>query len=453
MKKLTLFLLLLIVPILSKASHNRAGEITYKQIGALTYEVTVTTYTKASSLPADRDSLEVFWGDGSSDFVVRSNGNGTVLNNDTKENHYVGTHTYATINNYTVSMTDPNRNSGILNVNPPNSDQVLFYLEAKIWIQSTGTNDSPTFLQKPIDVSYVNQSFVYCTNHIDKEGDSLVYALVTPKQGVNTPVSNYSFPNNIGSPSHFLSIDAATGLLTWTEPRVAGEYVITILLKEYRNGVLIGSIVRDMQITIFPMGNRPPNFNDTTSAFYELMPGQSIQFTLSATDIDGDNIQLSATGFPLEKTANFTAPTNNMNSTISGNFSWTPTTADVRRHPYQMVFRVEDDAEGTYGGVFYKVVQIKVNFPVSTKQIDNIASIKLFPNPASNQLIVDFQKPVFENTPIRLFNSSGILVRNLILNKGQQTLQINVSDLATGMYIFNVHQEGMVKNRRFVITR
>ena len=41
------------------ATHNRAGEITYVQTGDLTIRATVTTYTKASSIAADRDSVEI----------------------------------------------------------------------------------------------------------------------------------------------------------------------------------------------------------------------------------------------------------------------------------------------------------------------------------------------------------------------------------------------------------
>ena len=44
------------------ATHNRAGEITYSHVEGLTYEVLITTYTKASAL-ADRPSLYLLWGD------------------------------------------------------------------------------------------------------------------------------------------------------------------------------------------------------------------------------------------------------------------------------------------------------------------------------------------------------------------------------------------------------
>ena len=64
---------LLIATLVNKAeaTHNRAGEITYVQTGPLTILMTVTTYTKTSSVQADRDSIEIFWGDGTNEFVQR----------------------------------------------------------------------------------------------------------------------------------------------------------------------------------------------------------------------------------------------------------------------------------------------------------------------------------------------------------------------------------------------
>ena len=55
------------------ATHNRAGEITYRKISNLFYEVKIVTYTKSSS-PADRPELEFWWGDGTRDTIPRSSG-------------------------------------------------------------------------------------------------------------------------------------------------------------------------------------------------------------------------------------------------------------------------------------------------------------------------------------------------------------------------------------------
>lgn len=69
MQKRIIFLLLLLGLGLNTAfaTHNRAGEIQVEQIGdcnALTIRATITTYTDIRSVNADRDTLELCWGDG-----------------------------------------------------------------------------------------------------------------------------------------------------------------------------------------------------------------------------------------------------------------------------------------------------------------------------------------------------------------------------------------------------
>ena len=139
-----------------EATHNRAGEISFIQLDQLRFKVIITTYTKESSAQADRDSLEIFWGDGLSEWLIRSNGNGNgvSLGNDIKQNIYEGEHTYPGIGEYQIEMTDPNRNGGILNVNHPFSDQVPFHLRTTLTILDAtfnGFNTSPLLTNPPID--------------------------------------------------------------------------------------------------------------------------------------------------------------------------------------------------------------------------------------------------------------------------------------------------------------
>lgn len=71
-----LTLLFLLGHCLLYATHNRSGEIVFKKTGGLNVEATILTYTKASSVNADRDTLEINWGDGIVEKIVRNNGNG-----------------------------------------------------------------------------------------------------------------------------------------------------------------------------------------------------------------------------------------------------------------------------------------------------------------------------------------------------------------------------------------
>ncbi|MBK6832743.1 MAG: hypothetical protein IPG89_00095 [Bacteroidetes bacterium] len=124
----------------SKATHNRAGEITYKWLFGYTYEIKVTTYTNINGTNlADRCEDTVYFGDGTRAVVLRSNGttstlcsggakDGVPLNSNIKLNEYVTTHTYPGPGNYLISMEDPNRNAGVINL--PNSVNQVFYIES-----------------------------------------------------------------------------------------------------------------------------------------------------------------------------------------------------------------------------------------------------------------------------------------------------------------------------------
>ena len=104
------------------ATHQRAGEITFKHISGSTYEVTIVTYSYAPS-PADRFELEINWGDNTSTVLPRANGPagqlgnlGEIVGPDIKKNLYVGVHTFPGSATYKITLEDPNRNYGIQNI-------------------------------------------------------------------------------------------------------------------------------------------------------------------------------------------------------------------------------------------------------------------------------------------------------------------------------------------------
>ena len=244
------------------ATHNRAGEITYEQIGDLTIRVTITTYTKTSSFQADRDSLQIFWGDGSSNQLRRANGEGDILPNDIKRNFYIGEHTYPGRGAYKLSMTDPNRIANIINVNYPNSIQIPFHLETTLVLLGTqfqGYNSSAILLQPPIDYACVGQRFIHNPNAYDPDGDSLSYELIVPLESEGEEVPNYVFPELISAgTNNKLTLNPVTGELIWDAPQRTGDYNIAFKIHEYRQGRLLNSIIRDMQILVEDCKNQPP---------------------------------------------------------------------------------------------------------------------------------------------------------------------------------------------------
>jgi gliding motility-associated-like protein len=354
------------------ATHNRAGEITFQQIGDLKFRVTITTYTKSSSAQADRDSLELFWGDGKSEWLKRSNGpanQGVELGNDIKKNIYIGEHTYPGMGTFKLSMTDPNRNSSILNVNPPFSDQVPFHLETTLRILDaffSGYNTSPILSNPPIDEGCKDQVFKHNAGAFDLEGDSIAYRLIIPLQGAGDPVINYFFPQNTPNTtgSNTCTIDPFTGTLTWDKPVLAGEYNVAFIIEEYRNGLLISSTIRDMQITIENCNNRPPVIDPLDEIC--VVAGDTVQFTVRATDPDvGQVVTLSAVGGPIAN-SNGTFTQNTPSNPVTGVFQWITTCDDIQDQYYQLTFKAEDNF--TLGGfpqfmVDYKTVRIRVVGP------------------------------------------------------------------------------------------
>ena len=135
------------------ATHNRAGEITLRQISDLTYEITITTFTYTLSA-ADRPQLEVQWGDNTSSIAPRVSLQN--LPNYYRHNTYIAQHTFPGPGTYEIVVQDPNRNYGVKNI--PNSVNVIFSVKTIISINpSIGKNSTPVLLNPPIDKAALHQ--------------------------------------------------------------------------------------------------------------------------------------------------------------------------------------------------------------------------------------------------------------------------------------------------------
>lgn len=354
------------------ATHNRAGEITYVQTGPLTIELTITTYTKGSSATVDRDSLEFFWGDGSSSFILRKNGNGKGedLGQDVQLNIYKGSHTFPGRGTFVMGFTDPNRVGGILNVNWPNSIDVEFFISTTITFldpQFDGTNNSVKLLQAPIDIACVGKPFVHNPNAFDPDGDSLSYELVVPRSSATFEVPNYMFPSQIQPGlNNVLSLDPVTGELYWDSPQIQGEYNVAIKINEWRNGQIISSVTRDMQIFVAVCENEPPIIEGEDEIC--VIAGESISLEFTVDDLDdGQKVTVSGSGAPFLFDNNRAFLSNDSVATspqFTSIFTWNTTCDHISENYYQVVLKAEDNFFGdTIGLVALKTLRIKVIGP------------------------------------------------------------------------------------------
>lgn len=350
-----------------KATHNRAGEITYKWLGGYTYSITLVTYTDDGTNVADRCKLTIYFGDLDSCQAIRQNGppagssaectssnSGTVIITDplhtVKKNIYSCIHTYSGPGLYKIYMFDRNRNNGVINV--PNSVNQPFYLETLLSINAfMGPNNSPVLTRDPIDKACTNQCFYHNPGAYDVDGDSLSYELVMCKGEnslgqIGVPIPGYNYPST-GAGGTF-NIHANNGTLTWCKPQNPGEYNAAFYIKEWRKNIdgewkLVGFVMRDMQIIVDNCSNTPPQIaamQDTC-----VVAGTLITKTFKATDVPGQRLTLTATGGPFNVTlpaatfGTFQATT----GTVSGTFNWQTACAHVRSSPYQVTVKAEDD--------------------------------------------------------------------------------------------------------------
>ncbi|MFC2096640.1 gliding motility-associated C-terminal domain-containing protein, partial [Bacteroidota bacterium] len=317
------------------ATHNRAGEITYTQISELTYEITVTTYTYTLS-NVDREELEVEWGDGTYTIVPRHDL--LELPDYYQRNRYIARHTFPGPGIYVVLVQDPNRNFGVENI--PNSVNTVFSVKTTIFVNpELGSNNTPILLNPPINQAAQYRTFLHNPGAYDINGDSLSYSLASCTGENGEAISGYTLPPATTS----IGINEITGDLIWDTPPDTGKYNLAIQIDEWRSGVKIGSVVRDMQIDVYPTENHPPEVDSLGEIC--VLVGDTANVLIRSTDIDLNNIEHSATGGPFLFENNF-ATIEEVSSvpgeTIS-RFIWETECNHIRKDPYMVIISARDD--------------------------------------------------------------------------------------------------------------
>ncbi len=243
------------------------------------------------------------------------------------------------------------RNAAITNIANPGSN--TFYIYATLDNTVVSCNSSPTFSNKPVPFACLGEQF--CFNHgaYDPDGDSLVYSLITPYQTAGTTVS-YNAPFTATNPltsSPNVIFNPATGDICMT-PTNLEVTVMAVLVKEYRNGILIGTVERDIQVTVLNCNNSLPTLtgiNGTNSFSTSVCAGDSLCFFINSNDPD-PNQNVFITWDQNIPGATFTS---SGGQHPTGTFCWVPTQAQISNSPYCFTVRVNDDACPMNGAQIY----------------------------------------------------------------------------------------------------
>ncbi len=357
---------------------------------------------------------------------------------------FMGTITLPGPGEYTISWHQCCRNGAIQNLSTPNSNELQ--LHTTVTIDPNQFNSTPYFMVKPVVFLPVNTPWQYNPLPFDPDGDSLNWSLGIPNDFdgsvTGMPISGYFDP--LSDPSNPISIDPVTGTISWTASAL-GNWVYAVICEEYRNGVKIGEIRRDMQFIVLSSGSIPGFSNlgtiPTVNGYpqWTINSGQSSELRLMAGDSDTNevvNFEAYGEPFILSNPATFYQEPTIHGNEIETVIAWTPTSAEVRTEPYLVVMRLMD---GTY--MFDEAIFIQVNGALNVDKLDaeNIGAI--FPNPVNN--IIHF--PVNLNSSgdlsFKIYDLYGKLVleREDYFSKGNHMILIP-AELSNGQYILSVEQ-------------
>src|SRR5688572_21408920 len=234
------------------------------------------------------------------------------------------------------------RNNAITTIDDPGGND--FYIYSTLNNTIAPCNNSPTFSDKPVPFVCLGQEF--CFNHgaFDFDGDSLVYSLITPLHNPGAPVTYYA-PYSASQPLNSvpgIQFSSENGNICMT-PQSLEITVMAVLVQEYRNGVLIGSVERDIQVTVLTCTNNLPTvsgINGTNDITATICADQPFCFDVFSNDVDGSQNLIVEYDQSIPG-ATFSA-TSAQHPT--GTFCWTPSASNISAQPYCFTLSVHDDA-------------------------------------------------------------------------------------------------------------
>ncbi len=265
-------------------------------------------------------------------------------------------------NGYYISWERCCRNASVQNINNPLAQGMAFYCEIS---DPALHNSTPVFLNAPLPYMCVNQPFSYNFNGFDQDGDSLVYALVTPLAGnssQSTPIpppgsapyppitwtGGYGIADVCGG-SPPLTVNSVTGQMNCT-PNTLGIFAMAEEIREYRNGVLISIVRREIEFNVIQcqLDNAPALSPNVVSGNFIIHATDTLCFNITATDLDPtDSLYLSFTGDVFVGGTGVapyavSAPDSGINH-VQTNFCWLTACSNIDTVPYNVHYTVRDN--------------------------------------------------------------------------------------------------------------
>lgn len=251
-----------------------------------------------------------------------------------------------------------------------------------------------------------------------------------------------TYCENLAQSSSFI-LDTKTGQLTWSTPCVSGFFSYAFVVREYRNGILLGTIMRDQQIIVVDVNNDSP----IISGGYDTIinPGDSIEFPFFASDPQNgqaDTLTMLGGAFLLGDGAPLFQST--AGNPATGTFKWRPGTGAVRKHAYIFSAKAKDnyklDANTQANLSKYQSFRIWVSDTSSSTVVNDMLPdsymAAIFPNPSTDHWKLNASTELIGSS-FEISDATGKIIYQSKIEHTHSDIQLNA---AMGLYILQFHR-------------
>lgn len=363
----------------ANASHIMGGDLSYSWLGGNTYRFELNLYRDCSGISAPTSvSLSVVSQSCSlGDTIIMNpvSGTGTEItpvcpgivttcNGGTAMG--VQRHTYevtytlqGNCSDWIFSISDCCRNGVITNLQNAGGWGILY--KASLDNLNFPFNNSPSFANDPVVFLSTGNLHTINNGAFDSDGDSLSISLSPAMNSDNTPITymaGYSASNPIIS-SPAMAIDPFNGNITVT-PTQPDVDVVVYKVEEFRNGQMISSISRDIQVIISNSSNQLPGLtgiNGNGNYTASVCAGDTLVFMLSSFDPDATDSTFINLHSPSGLTASTISTGTQQESII---VTLVTDTTMISAQPYVFYANVVDN-ECPYRGQQQFAIEVYVN--------------------------------------------------------------------------------------------
>jgi len=332
-------------------------------------------------------------------------------------------------------------------------------------------NTNPVLNIIPLPYYAINMLHNYNPVAIDAEGDSLVYALV-PATSVSSVGScsigssvTYAYGTTATNPLQVapgtFSFNTFTGQVSFY-PNVLQRGVVVYDIEEYRAGVLIGSLQRELTILINSSSNHLPGGIFSAPVACTLIDTTTIlvcdtvgSFSVNIPGADADAADtIYVTPFAMPAGATFSVAGNGTPHPVS-TFSWSTATAAPGVYTFFLKYADNSCPMSGMQTIAYTVIILDCSLiPPTAVQGNTVTSNspRIYPNPSRGDFILESPVP-FYHAAVTVTDIYGRVLKNETPADNSSKVSLDLDHLPDGVYSLTVQNGNRIFHEKISIVR